>query len=731
MPRFRHAAGPLGLLLLCVGFYWKLALTDQYVWFDHPDMCYLELPRLQFQVNEIHRGQFPLWDPRIWAGQPLIGQTQPGPLYPFNLAFALLPLTNTGHIKTQHLNWYWVFIHFQAVLFCYWLARDLGRSRMASVIAGTLFGLGGFIGSVAWLDVVNGAVWTPLVFLFLLRAIRGESPRANAMLGGCVLGVAWLAGHHEIPMLVSYLAAFTWIFHMFRKRRLDRQIAIQAGLFFLVMFLISAVQTIPTYEFGRVSRRWIGLENSVGWSDTIPYIAHTTYSMPVRGLLGLAVFGINHADSSPFIGVIGLGLAVFGLLSGWSKSVVRWLTVLTIGSLIYSLGAWTPFHGLFYTLAPMLGKARVTFRAIHLVHFGMAVLAAYGVDAIVDRNASHTRKLTWFLGIAGALLAIVVPLIGVATGHSAEIDDKMMLSGWTALGVSALIAIYQTGHITSLWMAGSVLGLILIELNALQNYPSRFDKDRFQFVKAMEGNRDIADYLRLQPEPVRVAVNDNDIPANFGDYHRIDMLQGYVAGASENLLRFGLHTREMRRIFAVDYWISKEPERPEQIEVFKGSSGVRVFKNPEAMPRAWAAREGVRVKNTYELSMLIENPGFDPRQTVAFLNTEPPKLDPCPSSGEVAVRRHHSNRITLNAKMPCRGIVVLADTYFTGWRATVDGKSTDILETYGALRGVVVDAGEHEIEMRYQPVSVFAGGVLTILGIVISGVAWRRSRQSS
>ena len=85
------------MLLLSIVFYWKLALTDQYVWFDHPDMAYLEIPRVQFQAHEIHRGQFPLWDPRIWMGQPLIGQTQPGLLYPFNLAFALLPLQN-GYI---------------------------------------------------------------------------------------------------------------------------------------------------------------------------------------------------------------------------------------------------------------------------------------------------------------------------------------------------------------------------------------------------------------------------------------------------------------------------------------------------------------------------------------------------------------------------------------------------------------------------------------------------------
>src|SRR5207248_2429855 len=90
--RWSRIAGPALLLLLTVVFYWKLVLSHQYIWFDHPDMCYIELPRLQFQASEIHKRHFPLWDPNIWSGQPLLGQTQPGPVFPLNLLFYLLPL---------------------------------------------------------------------------------------------------------------------------------------------------------------------------------------------------------------------------------------------------------------------------------------------------------------------------------------------------------------------------------------------------------------------------------------------------------------------------------------------------------------------------------------------------------------------------------------------------------------------------------------------------------------
>src|SRR5262249_44154408 len=79
--RFRAVAGPLILLLIVTGFFWKL-LTKQYTWLDQPDLAYQVMPWLQFQAASWHRGEAPLWDPHEWAGQPLPGQLQPGAAYP-------------------------------------------------------------------------------------------------------------------------------------------------------------------------------------------------------------------------------------------------------------------------------------------------------------------------------------------------------------------------------------------------------------------------------------------------------------------------------------------------------------------------------------------------------------------------------------------------------------------------------------------------------------------------
>jgi uncharacterized membrane protein YfhO len=71
----------------------------------------------------------------------------------------------------------------------------------------------------------------------------------------------------------------------------------------------------------------------------------------------------------------------------------------------------------------------------------------------------------------------------------------------------------------------------------------------------------------------------------------------------------------------------------------------------------------------------------------------------------------------LETDLKCRGMVIEADTSFPGWEATIDGKPSQLYEAYGFLRGIVIEAGTHRVEMRYRPKSVYWGVSLTALGL--------------
>ena len=90
----------------------------------------------------------------------------------------------------------------------------------------------------------------------------------------------------------------------------------------------------------------------------------------------------------------------------------------------------------------------------------------------------------------------------------------------------------------------------------------------------------------------------------------------------------------------------------------------------------------------------------------------------CQGPETVSLVGRQSNRVVLEANLKCSGMVIEADTFSPDWVATVDGKPSPLYQVYGSLRGIVVEAGSHRIEMRYRPKSVYWGVALTALGIL-------------
>lgn len=85
----------------------------------------------------------------------------------------------------------------------------------------------------------------------------------------------------------------------------------------------------------------------------------------------------------------------------------------------------------------------------------------------------------------------------------------------------------------------------------------------------------------------------------------------------------------------------------------------------------------------------------------------------------------------VDVTMGCTGLLIVSDSYYPGWRAQLDGNSTPIWKVNTVIRGIVVPAGHHQVVMRYRPLSVYGGLVLTILGFAIAIVLQRRKEADS
>jgi hypothetical protein len=237
---------------------------------------------------------------------------------------------------------------------------------------------------------------------------------------------------------------------------------------------------------------------------------------------------------------------------------------------------------------------------------------------------------------------------------------------------------------------------------------------------------DVAAYLRARGEPSRVEYDRAAIPYNFGAWWGIDTFSAPGASVLANVWRLPLFTERARDFFGVRFYLGKTPERPSQMQVFAGSHGVNVFENSSVFPRVWSVHR-VLVVSAAELPARFDDPAVDLRHTAILTAAPRTALTDCSSDGDdVEMPIHHPNYVRITARLGCRGLVILTDSFFPGWRATVDGRAAEIVEAYGSVRAVPVDGGEHVIEMRYRPVSVLLGAAMTLIAALLVAWVWRR-----
>jgi hypothetical protein len=177
----------------------------------------------------------------------------------------------------------------------------------------------------------------------------------------------------------------------------------------------------------------------------------------------------------------------------------------------------------------------------------------------------------------------------------------------------------------------------------------------------------------------------------------------------------------------------------------------RVYENTNAYPRAWVVHDVHVVPGEDDAFAFLQSRArredgafivnaFDPRReavvehggaTDEALRTlqEGPTACDTRARDRATIERYSGRSVTLQVDAACPGLLVLPDTYFPGWKATVNGDEQTIYPTDGAFRGVAVPEGSSRVEFRYEPRAFPIGIVLAVTGLAGFAVAWLVSRR--
>lgn len=365
---------------------------------------------------------------------------------------------------------------------------------------------------------------------------------------------------------------------------------------------------------------------------------------------------------------------------------------------------------------------------------GLAPLAAFGVDALTaPASWVWSRRAGWALrGLAGvlALLSLVIYAAKIPSGLG---DDRIMMTALCAALASGLLAAWSGGAISSHAGGAAAIGLVLFELANVNAYsfPNRNSPADNRFLPPLSQHSDLADYVREHGLGARVEYDDTLIPYNIGDWYGIEAVNAYTAGVPAKIWDMNLFSSRSRDFFGVRYYFGKTAQSPDLKEVFTGHSGLKVFENADAYPRVWSVHRAISMPTSGDLHRKMDDPAFDPRHTVLLALAKAqaaPALGGCGSNDDdIQMPTHLPNYVRIDARLRCRGMVILTDPYFPGWRAYVDGKRAPLIEAYGAVRGVVVETGDHLVEMRYRPWSVLLGALMTAAAALLTLAVNRRA----
>jgi hypothetical protein len=125
---------------------------------------------------------------------------------------------------------------------------------------------------------------------------------------------------------------------------------------------------------------------------------------------------------------------------------------------------------------------------------------------------------------------------------------------------------------------------------------------------------------------------------------------------------------------------------------------------------------------------LLTSGAIDPQVTALLEGPVPPVAAPSDGDSEVAeVLRIDPDGLTLSTNSSADGVLVISEVYADGWRAWVDGAETPVLPAFHALQGIALPAGDHEVTLRYDPLSLRLGLWISSLAFLafLAAALWR------
>ncbi len=719
----------------------------------------------------VSSGELPLWSSAIFAGTPVFSDPQAATFYPGTSVHLAMdyPLAELVAFLMHLILGGWGVV---------WLCRKLGLGWAPAAMAGLSYCCSGyFITHLVHPSFIHTAAWIPWAMGALRQVVDTGRARWVA-LGAVAVGLSLLAGGLQLAYYglgAALVLAGGWAAAeptLAPKQRLARfgLVAVTVGL----GLALASIQLLPTAEFSAHSVRAHGVTLDLARS----------YRLPARGVLQLFVpymYGLpgktpyvggqNFFEAFGYVGVaaLPLALAALGRLR-IERLVLAGLVLLALWAAVGPEAPWD-LHRSLYTALPGFDRFRAHGRLLYLVVLGVSLLAAYGLQDLLHGPEADQQRASrlWLgftllaLGVAGAawLGATGQPgLVPKLAAHLAR--TSAVVAAGVVLGVWAVWTLGRRASLGTTWLAAGIIAIHLMDLLATgrtlvahRHPPAGVDTHRRAHrlpavVQAgartggPEGHRVLfapSTYYMLQNLGM---VQDFDNLRAYGPMmlrRTYDLLHHADRGrfapwkklpVDQNLIRVGRYGSPVLRMLGVRYVLRHDRPRagPRTMVPLR----YRVREYPRALPRSWVVYRTEVLEAAQKLEARLRT--FDPgrmalvERSAAQLSSgmdanQTPAQTPAHTPARVTARSQGGARMTLAVKTQRPGLLVIAESWYPGWKARVNGRKATVYRVNHGLMGVKVGTGKQRVAMTFAPASLTWGTALSLaalLAILVLGL---------
>jgi len=711
------------------------------------------VPWRQFALDVLKSGNFPLWNPLLGMGAPLLANFQSALLYPPNiLLFLFGPEYGHGVLVTLHLIWAGVGMAL--------LVSRLGMGRLSQVIAGLSYSLSGYLVARTWFISINhAAAWLPWIIYATDRLFEPGSRRnfrqifPSVFFLAVTFGFQWLAGHAQTAWYSLSLSAVWFIWRAvsldtWRDRLRTAAAYLSAGV---LGFVLTAAQLLPTLEY---------LQNTARATAVDPEVALTYSFWPWRafGLLLPDLFGnpsrgnywgyANFWEDAIYIGIIPLIFAILGIVmslrgKGSRASLGRFLTLISVVTVFLALGTNTPVFPFLFDYVPTFDLFHAPARWNLLLVFSLAILAAVGANRW---STPSGRALYWIrLGTAGAATIGLAGYFGARwLGDVEPTFIRAFAIAGVGLAFAGLLTLFvdKSRRRLTILLAGGILLIDLLIAGSGMN-PS-ISKEVYEGDAASVAAFGRAHRLYMTA--------DLEYALKFSQTHRFDT---FDPGIDWRVVRdIGLpNTTSLDNIPSANNFDPFVPERYQRwidtLETLPAPDQQRLF---QLMDVAWLAAEvsedlqavhyepiegstrvrlisnAVPVSSAEEALKVVIDSSINLDEQVV-IESSSASLPQGEGGGTYHILEGQDpNRVEIEVMTSGGAWLVLSDVMYPGWRVYVDDAEAKLHYADYLFRGVWVPQGTHEVDFSYQPRSFWLGAAVSLPTWVLAlflNIRWR------